>query len=125
MKRIGLFGMIFVLCILLVPAQVYVKKGNLWDICLEKNAESILMLFAGGTIIVATLHLEYAVAIPWEAAFSDGREPKDLLVIIHNHLGIDRWSEIDDKTNHMFRERGYKGPILLRLGSGQILRWED
>ena len=123
MKRIASFGLIFVLCIL-AQAQVYVKKGNLWDACLEKNVESLLMLFTDGTFLISTCYMENAVVMPWEVAFK-AHEPGDLLVIIHNHLGIDRWSEMDDRTNRMFRERGYAGPILLRLGNGKIIKWED
>jgi len=124
-RRAFLFGLVFALCILIVPGQVYVRSGNLWDTYLEKNVESILMLFEDGELIVATCYMGYAVVIPWEAAFSEGREPKDLLVIIHNHTDIDRWSEMDIDTNRMFRNKGYAGPILLRLSNGKTIRWED
>jgi len=122
-----LFGIVFVLCILIVPGQVtlYVKSGNLWVTSLEKNAESICLLFKDGTLIVATCYMENFVAIPWETAFSEGRTPADLLVVIHNHLTLDRWSSMDDKTNHLFRESGYLGPILLRLGSGEVIEWKE
>jgi hypothetical protein len=82
------------------------------------------MLFQDGTLLVATMNLSVAVGMPWDVAFSDGREPKDLLVIIHNHVGIERWSEMDKETNRMFRRRGYAGPILLRLGNGKVVEWE-
>jgi hypothetical protein len=127
LKRGVLFGIVFVLCILIVPGQLtlHVKRGNLWTIYLEQNCESILLLFKDGTLIVATCYLENMVVIPWEYVFSEGREPKDLLVVIHNHLGIERWSSMDNYTNHMFRDKGYAGPILLKLGNGQVIEWED
>lgn len=121
-----MFGIVFVLCILIVPGQVqlYVRSGNLWTMLLERNCESIVLLFKDGTLIVATCYMEHFVAIPWETAFSEGRRPCDLLVVIHNHTGICRWSEMDNKTNTLFRERGFAGPILLRLGSGETLCWD-
>jgi hypothetical protein len=125
MRRTGLFALIFVLCILTVPGQlqIYVRSTNLWDTSLERNCESILLLFKDGTLIVATCYTENFVAIPWDMAFSRGRTPADMLVVIHNHLTLDRWSKMDDKTNHMFRDRGFAGPILLRLGNGETIEW--
>ena len=125
MRRVFLMAAVFALLISLSPAQVYVQRGNLWDACLERNYECLLMLFKDGTLIVSSVHSEYIVVIPWEAAFANGRKPGDLLVIIHNHIGIGRWSDMDRDTNKMFRRRGYLGPILLRLGNGECIEWED
>lgn len=125
MRRAILSVVVFALIISISPAQVYVQRGNLWDFYLEKNYECLLMLFKNGEMFVSTVHSECIVLTPWDTVFADGREPKDLLVIIHNHVGINRWSRMDMETNRMFRRRGYAGPILLRLGSGETIEWED
>ena len=121
-----MFGIVFVLCILIVPGQIslYVQSGNLWNTYLGGPWEATVLLFKDGTLIVATCYMENFVAVPWEMAFSEGRRPCDLLVVIHNHPNLDRWSSMDDKTNHMFRDHGYLGPILLRLGSGEVIEWD-
>ena len=124
LKRGVLFVIVFLLCLIATSSQLYVRRGNLWDMTLERNYECVLLLFKDGTLIIATLQMENVVAIPWEYAFT-GREPKDLLVVIHNHMGIDRWSEMDRETNRLFRRKGYAGPILLRLGNGETIEWED
>ena len=125
-RRGVLFGIVFVLCILIVPGQVslYVQSGNLWTAYLGGCWERNVLLFKDGALVGATCYMENFVAIPWDTAFSEGRRPCDLLVVIHNHLTLDRWSTMDDKMNHLFRARGYDGPILLRLGSGEVIEWD-
>lgn len=122
LKRGVLFGIVFTLIILVVPGQIYLRRANAWDIFMEKNVESCLVLFQDGTVVVATLYMENATVIPPEAL---GGRIRDILVIIHNHLTLERWSEMDKRTNHWLRRKGYAGPILLRLGSGKVIKWED
>lgn len=120
-----MFGIVFVLCMLIVPGQsIYVRSGNLWATSLSGNCESLLMLFRDGTVLVMTEYLDRRVSLPWDYVFK-GRSPGDLLIVIHNHLGISRWSEADCRIYRTLREAGFKGYFLCRLGNGDILQMED
>ena len=125
MKRAVLLVIVFVLCLLISPAQIHIQRGNLWDSCLQKNVETLLILFKDGTTFIVTAHMANLVPIPMDHIFCEGREPGDVVVIIHNHLDLSRWSEMDEATNRMFRRVGCRGAILLRLGSGKVIEWED
>ena len=97
---------------------------NLWDIYLCPNVESSLLLFRDGGCVVVTENREDRVLFPWDEVFQN-RKPGDLLLIIHNHLRIGRWSESDHRLYHRLREAGFKGEFLCRLGNGVVIIMED
>lgn len=119
-----MFGIVFALCILIVPGQVYVQSGNLWGTYLGKNSEHLLLLFKDGEMFVITENEESRVPLPWNYVFKK-QSPKDLLVVIHNHLRLGRFSEADHKLYHLLSDAGFKGRFLCRLGSGKIIEMED
>jgi len=124
-KRQFLLGIVFTLCAMIVPGQLHVQHGNLWDRYLCRNAEHLLILFKNGELVIATENLENKVAFPWSYLFEDlGYKPDDILVVIHNHLGIGRWTESDKKVYHRLREAGFRGFFGCRLGSGKVI-WFD
>lgn len=123
MRRAVLFGIVFVLCILIVPGQVYVSRVNLWKTYLEKNVECSVLLYQDGTLVITTLYMENATVLP--PGVLESRPMNTLLLVAHNHVTLDRWSSMDDETNHWLRGKGYTGPILLVLGNGKTIRWED
>jgi hypothetical protein len=124
MRKVALCGLIFVICLLTVGGQVYVKRGNLWAMSLEKNVESSLMLFRDGTVLMVTEYLPNRVTLPWGYVFK-GRSPKDLLIVIHNHVGLGRWSDADMSIYHRLRAGGFAGKFLLCLGNGSVVDMED
>ena len=124
MKRAVLFGIVFVLCILVVPGQIYVSRGNFYDTFLKGNGENILLLFRDGTFFAITENLEHRVSFPWGYVFKE-RSPKDLILVIHNHMGISRWSDADKRIYYSLRKAGFRGCFLCRLGNGQIISIEE
>ena len=124
MRKAVLFGIVFALCILIAPSQIYVTRGNLWKTYLSGNAESLLLLFKDGELLVITENEENRVTIPWDYVFKN-HEPSELLVVIHNHLRLDGWSESDKRLYHLLKNRGFSGRFLCRLGSGKIIEMEN
>jgi len=126
MKRSALLLVVFALVAIQASSQinVYVSRGNLWEAYLTQNAETALLLFRDGELVLMTENLENRVAFVWDEVFKD-QSPGDLLVVIHNHLGLCRWSEQDIRLYHRLRQAGFKGEFLLRLGSGKVIKLED
>jgi hypothetical protein len=122
MRRPILLGAALILCAIVANEQVYMESLNLWDACLARNAESSLLLFRDGSLVVVTENLGNRVTLPWTYLF-DGKKHRveDLLLVIHNHLGIGRWSVADRALYHRLRNAGFRGYFLLRLGSGAVI----
>jgi len=126
MRRAILFGLVFILCATIANEQIYFQSINLWDICLSKNAESVVLLFKDGTMFALTENLENRVTLPWAYLFEWKKyRAEDLIFVIHNHLGIDRWSVEDEVVYYRLKIAGFKGHFLLRLGNGAVIKWGD
>ena len=126
MRRAILFGLVFILCTTIANEQIYFQSINLWDICLSKNAESVVLLFKDGTMFALTENLENRVTLPWAYLFEWKKyRAEDLIFVIHNHLGIDRWSVEDEVVYYRLKIAGFKGYFLLRLGNGAVIKWGD
>ena len=124
MRRGTLLVVVLALCALTAWGQVYIRSANLWKMLLTQNCESLILLFKDGSLVIITENDERRVSLPWDVVFKD-RLVKDLVVVIHNHLGIDRWSIADRSMYHRLRGEGFVGLFLCRLGSGKIIEMED
>jgi len=126
MRRAILFCLTFILCVSAANEQIYFQSINLWDICLPKNAEGAVLLFKDGTMFALTENLENRVMLPWAYLFEWKKyRAEDLILVIHNHLGIDRWSVEDEVVYYRLKIAGFKGCFLLRLGNGAVIKWGD
>lgn len=97
---------------------VYVRKGSLYDNIFTEPVESAVFLFQDGRIYVFTVYDEtkvegsISVIVEW---FEKAEKQKmcDLLLVVHNHLTLDRFSAADIETSIYLQQSGFEGRFLI------------
>ena len=120
-------GLIFVLpddVVTVEETTIHVAKANLWDELGREPYERLMILYKDGTLYSMTQREPHKVAIPIDYLERvEGKATSDIIVIIHNHLGIGRASLADIALYHTLRNRGFAGFFLIKLGTGTILEY--
>jgi len=98
------------------PAQlipVYIKSGNVFSALFTEPFETMVILARDGNLFTFTTKHDWIIAIPpsyiYEHLLKRNVEPKDILIIIHNHLAPGAFSPGDIAFYHYFRNRGFRG----------------
>lgn len=108
---------------------VYFSKGNLFSKCFNEPIEKVVFVAKNGNSYAFTNHMEERVVLPLDELVKtlgeDGLEIKDLMLIVHNHIGSrPRFSLADLKYHTYMREKGFNGWFLLWSSPrGKITDW--
>jgi hypothetical protein len=100
--------------IILLDAQTYVSKFNLFEIAFKEPTESILIQFRNGDIyIYTTLDISGVTADPAhimdDLTRINGEKISDIIQITHNHFSHRTFSETDDAFLRYFKAHGFTG----------------
>jgi len=103
--------------------DVHVARGNLWAQVFDKEpVEKLLVLFKDGRYFLFTNYDPNGVEFPESWLFCDqGKKPGEIVLVIHNHPNLGRFSAKDIALYRRLRREGFSGEFLLYLPTGTVL----
>jgi len=116
----AVLAVVFCLAFLPVPTGTtgqsdlaYELRFNIYRVVFTEPFESVLFLFRDGTIFIYTTHEENIISIPSGVLLQRfqelKRDPKDILLVVHNHLDPGRFSALDIAFYYRLRGYGFNG----------------
>jgi hypothetical protein len=95
------------------PQSIYITKGNIFDGVFTEPTETVYFIFFNGDLISFSTHDAYCINLSayWYKTYleSQGREMREVAIMMHNHFGYPKLSEGDRNILLMFRNYGFKG----------------
>jgi len=115
------------------PAQsipVYETSGNIFEPLFREPFETMIILGSDGIFYTFTSHHALTIAIQpaqvYEHLLKENIEPKDIVIIIHNHLYPGEFSPGDNYFYRYFVKRGFQGAFCIYYPfSKRVLVKED
>lgn len=126
-RSLALAALAVALIALVALADTHVVAGNLWtEIFGRVPIERVLVLFKDGDCFVITSEEPHRVEFPTAWMFGEAKKkPGDILLIIHNHTGVGRFSPQDKALYRRLRGMGFTGRFLLLLPTGTVLEYAE
>ena len=101
-----------------LPTTVYVQKGNLYAGMFGREpVEVVVFIYKVGTFFrFTTMHEDRVACSLGEILLcmaSCGKDVKDVVICVHNHLNISGFSLYDVNTYRYLVKEGFKGKFLI------------
>lgn len=110
-------ALISIPALLLFGQTVYIKKGNLFKEFFREPFESAVFIFKDGTFYVFSTHHEigifYPVAYILDYFKKNGKDMKDVAIIVHNHQEPTPFSPGNNTVYHYLKNRGFNGLFII------------
>lgn len=91
----------------------YITTGNIFSGLFTEPFETMVLLARDGTFFAFTTQHDWIIAVSpsyvHERLLKENIEPKDIVIIIHNHLSPGNFSTGDTAFYRYFQRRGFKG----------------
>ena len=102
----------------MVSSDTYITKGNLYKEIFTEPIESMMFLFVDGRFYIFTSCYPHKVEGQISAVVEyfekkEKQQISDLVLVVHNHLDISRFSEQDDDTYRYLKQSGFAGRFLI------------
>jgi len=137
MRKVLVVTIIFIIFVIpghlnLSPEDIaiYVSKADLYKELFKEPFEILLLQTWDGKIYTLSNRLDNQIIIPIyylkEILAKDGYKISDLIVVIHNHHFIFRFSKADLRYYRLLKQEGFHGLFLLYLQStGGVKRYVE
>jgi hypothetical protein len=105
---------------------LYIEKGNAWSSLGKDPVERVCVMFKNGDSYVLTQNEANHISFPLDYfTEKEGKRISDVMCIIHNHLGLSRFSRQDVIFYNFLKTKGFRGFFLLKLGNGRVIDYEE